>query len=758
MSAHSRLRISRRLLTSGLALTLVTALLPAAPAGGATSTWWVAPTGNDATGTGAKTAPFRTITEALTHAVSGDAVKVLPGIYDTAAGESFPLSISGNIDILGVGPGRPKVRGNGVDSVIFVTNPSLTEICGLEISGGGSDDVVPHWGSGIYVFSNVADDSIVIRDCWIHDNETIDNGLGGGICFNGPGNKGPQFMVLDCRIEDNVAHGSGGGIGLLWAGTIVLRGSVITGNRAISDTAEGGGVYLSRGDEIYVEDNEITFNHAGTAVGGTGGGFYFYECDGSFINNLVAGNSSTTSGTSGVLHGTGAVTIRNCTMADNFCSPPNGAAMTTLVRTVSGTASLVDSVVYSNTPAGISNSTMTYDNVISDDAFIADPEVTDIDPLFLRADTDENPDYRVERESPCVDTATTSPGYLDHDLDGRPRPIDGDDISGAVPDIGCYELYDGVVRRLSGGNRYETACDIWSKTLPEASTSSAVIATGRNFPDALSASALAGAVEGPLLLVDTNSVPQDVLDTLLFLGVNGVYVVGGESVVSNTVVTTLETNGMNVIRVAGADRYKTAAAVAGEVKYVMGSRYSNRVFVATGLNFPDALAASPWAYASGVPVLLAKTTTLPQTTADAIQAGATSGVFIVGGPDVVSPDVAQAIDSITGIGTPVRLAGADRYATARAVAAKSTGEDISPELHWHEPGLATGLNFPDALAGGAASGAWGSPLLLTRTATLPAVSGDILSANKVATYRVSIMGGPVVVTDAVMTAAAQAIQ
>ncbi len=75
---------------------------------------------------------------------------------------------------------------------------------------------------------------------------------------------------------------------------------------------------------------------------------------------------------------------------------------------------------------------------------------------------------------------------MDHDLDHRPRPIDGDDVAGAVPDIGCYELYDGTTRRLSGTDRYKTACDIWENTLPEGSAASAVLATGQNFPDALS--------------------------------------------------------------------------------------------------------------------------------------------------------------------------------------------------------------------------------------------------------------------------------
>jgi hypothetical protein len=540
--------------------------------------------------------------------------------------------------------------------------------------------------------------------------------------------------------------------------TVTIDGCTIVGNSAPSEAAAGGGAYVSRADVLYFNDCEIARNHAGNTIGGTAGGFYLFECTGEFMNNLVTRNSSKASGCAGNMEGIGSITIRNCTIADNYLSPANPMALTCLVRTSQGTCSLTDTIVWGNTPKGIAGTTTVYDNVISDDPFIAEAEVTNVDPQFARGGTDEGPDYHIQRGSPAVDAGLSSAGYLGHDLDGRPRPIDGDDVAGAVPDIGCYELYDGATRRLFGDDRYKTACAIWEQTLPEVSASSAVLATGQNFPDALSAAALAGAVEGPLLLVKPDSVPPEVLSTLHLLGVNGVYIVGGANVVSDNVKNALEADGFNVIRIYGSDRYQTAAAVAAEVKYVMGPRYSNRVFVATGLNFPDALAASPWSYASGIPVLLTKTDSLPASTASAIQSGGTSGVWIVGGETVVTPAVRSAIDALPGILLPRRLAGATRYETAVAVANESTGVDIVPEMHWHEPGLATGLNFPDALAGGAALGAWGSPLLLTATTELPVATSASLSANKADVYRISVMGGTNVVSPGVMSVSAQLIE
>jgi len=758
MAGYSRSgSIRLRTLSCALALTLVLAVMPVMPAVGAPADWWVSPTGNDLTGTGARTAPYRTITEALMHAVDGDAVKVLPGVYNVAAGEAFPLVLPTGVDLVGIGPGKPKIYGDTLDSVIALTSPKLTEISGLEIAYGGSAGGAVQ-GGGIAVLSNTAADSLLIKDCWVHDCETGTNASGGGIFVSGPAGGGPQVMVIDCRVEDNTAHNAGGGIRIDNCDTVTIDGCVINGNTAVHDSATGGGVSVSRADILYFNDCEITRNHAGNTVGGYAGGFFLLECSGQFMNNLVALNSSKDTGCSGTMDGTGSITMRNCTIADNFLVPANPSAVTGLIRTSSGTCSLIDTIVWGNTPPGITSVTNFYNNVISDDPIIAAPEVTNVDPQFALGGTDENPDYRLERGSPAVDAGLSSAGYLDHDLDFRARPVDGDGVVGAVPDIGCYELTDGVTRRLFGDDRYKTACDIWEKTLPESSASSAVLATGQNFPDALSASALAGAVDGPLLLVKPDSVPSDVLDTLHHLGVNGVYIVGGSSVVSNGVKTALEADGFNVIRIAGDDRFKTAAAVAAEVKYLMGPRYSNRVFVATGLNFPDALAASPWAYASAIPVLLTKTDSLPAATADAIAAGGTSGVWIVGGPPVVSPAVATAIDAIPGITTPRRLAGTTRYETAVAVANEGTGADIVPELHWHEPGLATGLNFPDALAGGAASGAWGSPLLLTTTTSLPSATSAVLAANKTNVYRISVMGSTSVITDAVKTAAGNAIE
>lgn len=95
------------------------------------------------------------------------------------------------------------------------------------------------------------------------------------------------------------------------------------------------------------------------------------------------------------------------------------------------------------------------------------------------------------------------------------------------------------------------------------STSVVYVATGENFPDALGAAAAAGAVGAPVLLVQQNGVPSATTAELNRLQPDTIIIVGGTGVISDAVKTTLEGLGFGptVERIAGADRYATAAAL-----------------------------------------------------------------------------------------------------------------------------------------------------------------------------------------------------
>jgi hypothetical protein len=187
-----------------------------------------------------------------------------------------------------------------------------------------------------------------------------------------------------------------------------------------------------------------------------------------------------------------------------------------------------------------------------------------------------------------------------------------------------------------------------------------------------------------------------------------------------------------VSRVSGSDRFATAAAISAG--WAPGVPV---VYVATGLNFPDALAGAAAAGALGAPILLVMTDSVPAATVAELQRLQPGKIVILGGTGAVSDNVVGTLSYYTSGGV-FRLSGSDRYATAAAISAG-----------W-APGVpvvyvATGLNFPDALAGAAAAGALGAPLLLVTGTTVPAATAAELARLKPG--RIVILGGSGAVSD-----------
>jgi putative cell wall-binding protein len=165
---------------------------------------------------------------------------------------------------------------------------------------------------------------------------------------------------------------------------------------------------------------------------------------------------------------------------------------------------------------------------------------------------------------------------------------------------------------------------------------------------------------------------------------------------------------------------------------------ANAVVVATGENFPDALAAASLAVRANGPVLLTPSNSLPGIVADEIVRLDPEQIFVVGGTAAVSNTVFHQLNSLA---PTTRIAGADRYQTA--VEISRTAFPIGSCLAY----LAVGTNFPDALTGAAQAAAWGAPVLLTPTGSLPqAVADELVRLDP---YVVIILGGEAVVSPAV---------
>ncbi len=305
--------------------------------------------------------------------------------------------------------------------------------------------------------------------------------------------------------------------------------------------------------------------------------------------------------------------------------------------------------------------------------------------------------------------------------------------------------------RMAGGDRYATAIDISHTTFLKAST--VVLATGANFPDALTASGLAGAYEAPLLLTPQAAAPASLLAEIATLDPVNVIIVGGEAAVSAHVRDQLEDAGYTVERLAGGDRYETARAVAYRIMDVMdvAGSFRQEAFFVRGDAFPDALAVAPHAYARKVPILLVRPTSVPVATQEAVQFSYIKKGWVIGSTAAVAASTKTTIDGLlvaNGGSATTRWAGDDRYATAAACAEAGIAHGW---LDLDVVGIATGTNFPDALGGGAACGSYGCPILLTRQSSVPSALSTFFSSHQKDFGGLWVFGSNVAVSDGVMS-------
>ena len=282
---------------------------------------------------------------------------------------------------------------------------------------------------------------------------------------------------------------------------------------------------------------------------------------------------------------------------------------------------------------------------------------------------------------------------------------------------------DGVTMvELYGSNRYDTMVEIAQEAFADTGSTYAVLATGTNFPDALAAASLAGVLDAPIILV-SDAKADVAIDAMLDLGVEQAYIVGGTSAVGLSVQRQVQAAGIEIAgRLAGSNRQGTALAIAQEVQELCGDETSDTCIVAAGGNFPDALSGSPYAYWSGSPIYLAKTDgSLSADVPAAIEAAGYERIIVLGGTSAVSAEAWQELYAIGDVDVR-RVAGDTRYETSAAFAEWAVDEGMS----YDGLAIATGTNFPDALAGSALCGRAGSVLLLA--ASTLAKSGDMLEA------------------------------
>lgn len=260
------------------------------------------------------------------------------------------------------------------------------------------------------------------------------------------------------------------------------------------------------------------------------------------------------------------------------------------------------------------------------------------------------------------------------------------------------------VDRAAGPDRAATAAELSRESHPDPNAvDTAVVARGDDPADALAGGPLAAHHDAPLLLTGTDSLPEATAEELARLEPDTVLVLGGPQAVSDAVADQLADLGGRIERIVGENRYGTAAQIAERLPGRTG-------YVALGDHpdpsraWPDALGAGRAAAVNSDPVLLAAPSGLPGPTRAALDQ--VDDAVIVGGQAAVPAEVErQLADRLLGVR---RLAGSDRYETSVRLARHVMEQGVQPTSAW----LATGRDFPDAMAAAPAAASEGGPLLL----------------------------------------------
>ena len=225
-------------------------------------------------------------------------------------------------------------------------------------------------------------------------------------------------------------------------------------------------------------------------------------------------------------------------------------------------------------------------------------------------------------------------------------------------------------------------------------------------------------------------------------GPPNVMIAGGTGVVSPQVESDLDALAGSVTRLAGPDRYATAVELS-KAHFPTPGGEGPPAYIATGENFPDALAGGPAAAYWGGPILLVHRNSIPAVTAAELTRLNPEWIDILGGAGVVSTGVETALAGYTD-GELYRTWGTDRYATAAEISQTTFDPGVDAVY------IATGSKFPDALAGGPAAARRGAPILLVQRDHIPTATAAEL--DRLDPAEIYILGGTGVVAPGVETA------
>lgn len=229
-----------------------------------------------------------------------------------------------------------------------------------------------------------------------------------------------------------------------------------------------------------------------------------------------------------------------------------------------------------------------------------------------------------------VSGTTAAPSIIDELKRLAPQKIVVVGGTAAIPETVALQFAAiAPVERISGADRYQTSIRV-GEVLGAAKRGRAYIATGSNFPDAISAASAAGFQDAPLLLINGTSptVPPAIADALARWGVTQVTVIGGNQAISDGLLAAIEAlPNITATRISGVDRYSTSIAVnRGAAFGTFGGGY-----VATGTTFADGLTGGAVAGRDGKPLYLTPASCVPQDVITDLHTASATSLTLLGG-------------------------------------------------------------------------------------------------------------------------------
>ncbi|NLL53444.1 MAG: hypothetical protein GX248_12180 [Peptococcaceae bacterium] len=328
------------------------------------------------------------------------------------------------------------------------------------------------------------------------------------------------------------------------------------------------------------------------------------------------------------------------------------------------------------------------------------------------------------------------------------------------------------VKRLQGQDRYETMLEIAKKLYPD-KAENVVLATGKDFADALAGVPLANQKNAPILLVNSSvDLSRDVFAYIQqhLISGGGVYILGEKHAIPDSFIMHLRSMGIpekNIHRLGGADRYETAVRIAQELDHDQGLFY-----LASGSNFLDAVAASVFAateknesgkYPEGVPlILLPSNSKIPESVSNYFQTMISTEeqkvyVKVIGGEASIPESSLAKLKSIF----PQMIINDDRFVDDnldKTLISLYTGDERFYSA-WRSLGdedtkpvviFATGGDFPDALTGAVLAAKYHAPLILINqnvSSDTKNLLTDFRDKNPKDEFAIIVLGGPQAFSD-----------